>query len=308
MSVRRETLQIARLAPKQLGDSVDLVAGFVRSRLTGDGGFANRAGDPDLYYTVFGLQALLALQQPVPADAVSAYLRRFGGGEDLDLIHLACLAGCWSMLLPPKGGSHTAGGSGFSVPDVASGFSRKILDRIETYRTSDGGYHASRDAVRGTAYHAFLSLGAYQDLGAVPPDADRIAASLAPLRAGDGAFANEPERARGSTPATAAAVTLLRHGGQAPVPELGTWLLARCREGGFFATPDAPIPDLLSTATALHALTSLHVPLDSIREACLDFVDSLWTSQGGFYGSWADDDLDCEYTFYGLLALGHLAV
>jgi hypothetical protein len=91
-------------------------------------------------------------------------------------------------------------------------------------------------------------------------------------------------------------------------PVLAGWLLARCREGGFFASPDAPLPDLLSTATALHALGSLHVPIDGIREACLDFVDSLWTSQGAFYGTWADDVPDCEYTFYGLLALGHLAV
>ena len=40
---------------------------------------------------------------------------------------------------------------------------------------------------------------------------------------------------------------------------------------------------------------------------CLDFLDSLWTNQGSFYGHWADHHLDAEYTFYGLLALGHLA-
>jgi hypothetical protein len=68
------------------------------------------------------------------------------------------------------------------------------------------------------------------------------------------------------------------------------------------------MPDLLSTATALHALSALHAPFDDIREPCLDFVDSLWTSQGAFYGTWADETPDCEYTFYGLLALGHLSV
>jgi hypothetical protein len=93
-----------------------------------------------------------------------------------------------------------------------------------------------------------------------------------------------------------------------PDPRLAGWLFDRCRDGGFFATPDAPIPDLLSTATALHALSSLHAPLDRVRDACLDFIDSLWTSEGAFYGTWADDVLDCEYTYYGLLALGHLAV
>ena len=44
------------------------------------------------------------------------------------------------------------------------------------------------------------------------------------------------------------------------------------------------------------------------RERCLDFVDSLWSAEGGFHGHWADDHLDAEYTFYGLLALGHLSV
>jgi hypothetical protein len=67
------------------------------------------------------------------------------------------------------------------------------------------------------------------------------------------------------------------------------------------------MPDLLSTATALHALAGLAVPLAPVRERCLDFLDSLWTNAGGFYGHWADDHLDCEYTFYALMALGLLA-
>lgn len=72
--------------------------------------------------------------------------------------------------------------------------------------------------------------------------------------------------------------------------------------------PMAPMPDLLSTATALHALAGLEFDLTPIHEKCLDFVDSLWTNQGAFHGHWADDLLDIEYTFYGLLALGHLSV
>src|SRR5437867_11234010 len=47
VSVRRQTLQIARLAPKLLGDSADLVAQFIRGQLNADGGFRNRAGDSD---------------------------------------------------------------------------------------------------------------------------------------------------------------------------------------------------------------------------------------------------------------------
>jgi len=40
----------------------------------------------------------------------------------------------------------------------------------------------------------------------------------------------------------------------------------------------------------------------------LDFIDSLWTAEGAFHGSWADDEPDAEYTFYGLVALGHASV
>ena len=58
----------------------------------------------------------------------------------------------------------------------------------------------------------------------------------------------------------------------------------------------------------LHALAGLEYPLGEIKEPCLDFIDSLWTSRGAFYGHWADDTLDCEYTYYGLLALGHLSL
>ena len=50
------------------------------------------------------------------------------------------------------------------------------------------------------------------------------------------------------------------------------------------------------------------MPIAGLREPCLDFVDSLWTNRGGFFGTWADDAVDCEYTYYALLALGHLSL
>jgi hypothetical protein len=111
------------------------------------------------------------------------------------------------------------------------------------------------------------------------------------------------------TTVTAAAVLLLRHADTPVDPHLGMWLLDRCHpSGGFVAASAAPLPDLLSTATALHALTALKVPLAGLAEPCLDFVDSLWTNRGGFFGHWADDVADCEYTYYALLALGHLSL
>lgn len=48
--------------------------------------------------------------------------------------------------------------------------------------------------------------------------------------------------------------------------------------------------------------------MEKLKEPLLDYIDTLWTAKGGFHGSWEDDDLDIEYTYYGLLALGHLAL
>ena len=105
-------------------------------------------------------------------------------------------------------------------------------------------------------------------------------------------------------------MTLLHQLGMPVNRSVGDWLLARAHpDGGFLAKPKAPIPDLISTATTLHALACLEreVPA-AVKERCLDFIDSLWSAEGGFHGHWADDHLDAEYTFYGLLALGHLSV
>ena len=146
-----------------------------------------------------------------------------------------------------------------------------------------------------------------QDLRVPLPEPERLLDALTQLRARDGGYANTQHDRHGITTVTAAAVSLLRALDGPIDPHLGMWLLDRCHaSGGFVATPAAPVPDLLSTATGLHALATLHVPLTGVYESCLDFVDSLWTNRGGFFGSWVDDTLDCEYTYYGLLALGHL--
>jgi prenyltransferase beta subunit len=287
-------LQVARLAPKQLGESCELVSSFIRSQRNEDGGFKDRSGNSDLYYTVFGLEALRALQLEVSFGPTEKYLRSFGSGESLDFVHLTCLARCWAILT--KEGLEPAS-------------RRKLLEQIETFRSLDRGYRDTPHSPHGTVYGCFLALGAYQDLQSDLPNTEGLIHCLKSLQSRDGAFANQPHLDSGTTPATAAAVTLLRYLGEPVDPCLGNWLLSRCHpEGGFFAMPAAPVPDLLSTATALHALAGMQFSIDNVKEPCLDFIDSLWSRQGAFYGSWADDALDCEYTYYGLLGLGHLSL
>ena len=266
-------LQVARLAPKLLQEAAEPVATFLQGQFNVDGGARDRAGKSDLYYTVFALEGLMALQQELPDERIRAWLSGFGGGDGLDFVHLTCLARCWAAL-----------GKDALTEEISGPLALKILQ---------GG----NDSV----YHQFLKFGALEDLGAATDDPDGATEQILNLQAPDGSF-------MGTTPTTAGAVTLLHHLG-AEVPRTAIdWLYERARpEGGFFPAPDSPIPDLLSTATALHALTAAHAPLGALREPMLDFVDTLWTGKG-FCGSWADDEVDSEYTYYGLLSLGHLSL
>ena len=302
MSQRLQMLQVARLARRTLGEATELVVSFLQSLASPSGGSCNRGGRPDLYYTSFALDALLALEA-LPAGNEQAaltlrFLETFGDGSGLDYVHRCCLARAWASqpanALPAD---HRAA----------------LLAGVERNRAADGGFNSRSGAARGTAYGCFLAMNACADLkqplSETGPEAEQLAACVNSLRAADGGWSNSGDQPEGSTTATAAAIATLRTLGRPAPAGAAEWLLARRHPaGGFTAAPDAPIPDLLSTAVALHALDALEVPWRQHRESMLDFLDTLWTAEGAFHGSWADDEPDAEYTFYGLVALGHCSV
>lgn len=294
MSLRLEMLQVARLAPRVLGDASDLVRVFLQRQWSPSGAGRDRGGRDDLYYTIFVLAGLQALQAETPDAGVEAYLRSFGAGETLDFVHLGALARSWAAI---------------GMERMPAGLAGEILARIEAFRTPDGGYDGEQGSEHGSPYGCFLALGAYQDLHVALPEPLRMVQCLKFLETPDGGWTNLRGLKVANVPATAAAITLL-HQLSVPVSaQAAEWLLAQQHpKGGFKAIPAAPLPDLLSTATALHALAAMQVPLSAhATERCLDFIDTLWSAEGGFHGHWADDELDAEYTFYGLLALGHLS-
>lgn len=306
-------LQVARLAPKMLGEATDLVATFLQSQQNEDGGFKNRAGQSDLYYTVFGIDSLLALQLQPRWERLRDFLRNFG--DDTDFVHTCCLIRARAALRDSEEGGGPGGKTrGHDFEQEL----RPLVARLARFRSADGGFNPMIGSEAGTAYGAFLGLGAYQDAGVELPERRRLGEALGRLETVDGAWTNErfpggggagAAGLAGSTNATAAAVTVLRNLSLPIRPTAGEWLLARAHsQGGFLAIPGAPMPDLLSTATTLHALAGLEVSFENAKDACLDFLDSLWTNQGSFHGNWGDDFLDCEYTFYALLALGHLSL
>jgi prenyltransferase beta subunit len=149
MSIRSDMIRAAARAKTPLRDSASAAAEYLRSHQNPDGGFRDRAGTSDLYYTVFGIEGLVALGGAFDRAAARQYLRSFGGGETLDFIHLACLIRGWADL-----------GDEPLDPTVRQGLLRNLL----TYRSEDGGFSDCLGAEHGTAYGCFLALAACQDL------------------------------------------------------------------------------------------------------------------------------------------------
>jgi prenyltransferase beta subunit len=293
MGLWSEMMRRASLGAAALGIAARRAEVFLRGQWSDDGGFRNRAGRSDLYYTAFGLSATRAIGAQ-PPDGAAEYLAAFGSGGELDLIHLSCLARSWACL--DDSPRARAGGA-------------SITAQTPRWRAADGGYSQEAGAPRGNVYGCFLAAGVYHDCDMEAPDADGIVRCVLACRAAGGGFSNSPGEAMGLSPITAGAAALLRSLERPVEREWGEWLAAKCFQcGGFVAHPFSPEPDLLSTAVSLHAAHLLGVPLaPERREACADFVMGLQTSGGGFRGAASDALPDCEYTFYGLLAMGNLA-
>jgi hypothetical protein len=177
------------------------------------------------------------------------------------------------------------------------------LPALHRFRSRDGGYAETPGADRGTAYGLYLALLCGEALGEGVPDAGRARGAAEAVLAAELAAA-----CPGVSPLAAALLSVQALGGT--VPEAAARdVLRSCQaaEGGSRAHPRAPLADLLSTAVDSFALRRLGTPLRAgDARATAHFVQSLWGAEGGFCGSAADPVPDCEYTFYGLLALGAL--
>ncbi len=72
-------------------DSRAEVARFILGQQNSDGGFRGRGSASDLYYSVFAAAGLKVLGRRIPVFSLWNYVRSFGMGEDLDLVHLVSL-------------------------------------------------------------------------------------------------------------------------------------------------------------------------------------------------------------------------
>ena len=294
MTLRVSMLDASRASGQLLEDAYDSVVDFFRGQQNTDGGFRGRSKKSDIYYSAFGMGGLMALDQAIP-EHMADYLHSLGDGQGMDFVHLCCLARCWA-----------------NCPDAnwSAATRSSIHQQIMAYQAGDGGFAQEPGAEHGSAYGCFLALGAFEDLELAMPDTERMIMNLEGCRTPDGGYSNEIGQSVGITTLTSGVVALQRHFGLPINHGAGEWLLARLHPlGGFQASPQVPVPDLLSTATAMQALNFVECECneDEIRGRCLQFLDTVWDEdKGGFCGHAFDRKVDCEYTWYGLLALGHL--
>lgn len=280
-SVTIKLLQTLQRGCSSLGvQARELIVGFLLSQRTERGAYVNKQGEEDLYYTAFGwlLESALGLRQD--AEAMERYLAEVDL-ESLDLVHYAAAVRCRLLQRGAKG----------RLSLLWQALQRTPTRELESFRSVPNN---DREA----PYTQFIWMSLCEDTRN-----DYQAAALDAYRTSDGGYANVKGGKEMATNATAAALMVVGQSEGYDAARVSPLLQAQEPSGGFRATSVAPIPDLLSTATALFVLNCYGV---RPRYEAADFVEAHWLESGGFAATLLDEKSDVEYLFYGLLALGTL--
>jgi geranylgeranyl transferase type-2 subunit beta len=267
-------------------------AAFLRSRQTEEGGFAGRAGEADLYYTGFAVQALAALRRLEADVAIPCTVFLIGHRPQMIVDQVQWLHA--AMLL-----ADAAPGAAVPLPTA-----EELAGLLEPFRSLDGGYGKRRGASSGSTYWSYLAALCYDAVGARPPQVRRLRWFLRSRRCPDGGFSETGRAAAGSTNATAAGVALAALGGWAALsmvpPALRFLATMQGPGGGFRAGARVPADDLLSTFTVSVALLEARAAGKADLAAAAAFAAACEAPGGGYRAAPWLDAVDVEYTYYGL--------
>jgi prenyltransferase beta subunit len=300
MTIRKDMLKALAAARPILADRADAIVSYILQQLNIDGGFRGKAGVSDLYYSVFAVEILRSLQAKIPVQKHLKYLSKFDNQPPTDLVHLASLIRLKANLAE------------ITDRPISDNVKDNVLSKLEKFKTRDGGFNTSAETEDANAYGCFLSSGIYQELeiNLSQIEKERIINCIQNLQMPDGGYTNDINVPISSIPGTAAALVTMYYLQDHRLAEIADLLKKKMHSKGGFTIVhyenDLMMPDLLSTATALHALAVCGIDLSDIKQQCLNYVQSLWRDEGGFTSCTDDDAIDCEYTYYGLLSLGHL--
>ncbi|MEI6682144.1 MAG: prenyltransferase/squalene oxidase repeat-containing protein [Bacteroidota bacterium] len=272
--------QVLRRGVSLLNDETrEQLRSWVVAQQTKEGGFPDRAGRCDLYYTLFGLFLAEALETGEVFPALKEYAAETARAQGHHGIDLFCMAILHGSLFPDE-----------RVNKQFAGAIRRIMNESRMLQT---GYTSFLVILSLLSVHDYAGAAlALKSMGKYTSGADKpctvVAAQqmVAYLKSGNKGVIME-NKASGAAAFTGPFSPFYRE------------------NGGFAALAHTREPDLLSTATALFVLRFMDCDLRMIRPDCLDYITGLYRD-GGFAAVNPDNDTDVEYTFYGLLALGAL--
>jgi prenyltransferase beta subunit len=274
---------------------------FVESQKTDDNAFINKNKTVDLYYTMFGLLLACVLGIRTDNKKTSLYLKR-QNTENMDLIHYAAFVRC-KLLQILLAGSKTlhAGNKALLVGNKALLLLNSISAApVKQLHELYGFPHDDAES----PYSRFIWLSLMEDANRKVKYSDEIKASLMDYHIPEGGYSNIKGCENAATNATVAALAVLGQlYGYKENKDILFLKELQQESGGFAATANSPVPDLLSTATSLFIMHCYNMkPKNSPR----NFIEAHWLDSGGFSATLLDETSDVEYTFYGLLALGTL--
>ena len=242
---------------------------FIVSQQTDKGGFSDRGGKTDLYYTLFGLYIAEAFSVNEVMEQLKLYVKEVVEKNNLSGVFRYCGAILYAKMI--------------GLNDTTEKLRKEIVAEL------------TETTLKQPEYSGFLGILALYYLE-----------DFVSIKRIDNQY-KRIFRMKGNHPCpVVAANTVIQgfSGGQSQ--ESADKLQSFHRtDSGFAALHHAPAEDLLSTGVALFALNFLSADLRLIKPDCLNFVDELYDC-GGFRSTQADSITDVEYTFYGLLALGSM--
>ena len=287
-----QLLSTLQRGAEQLSDeAVSSIVCFVQSQQDAMGAFLNRSGKPDIYYTLFGWSLCLVLGIKIDAGNSNAYLKSINPDE-LDLVHYTAYVQCKvlrKLLLGERLGAVV----------TALTLRNKSKELTDFTSVPHNDIHAP--------YSQYIGLTMKEAMGSHIKERKEVILQLECYRVIGGGYKNDIDATAATLNATVAALAVqgvLAEGnlkGLKNNEDIAFLLGMQHDSGGFPATKMSPVPDLLSTATALFMLHCYNeIPIYPQQA----FIEAHWLEEGGFSATLLDEVSDVEYTFYGLLALG----
>lgn len=266
-------------------EALGRITRFVESQKTDEDVFVNKNKTADLYYTMFGWLLAYVFKIRLDHKKTLFYLEQQHTAQ-MDLIHYAAWIRCKLLrqLL-----------SGSKIKLLLNSLSATPVKALHEF---NGFPHDDAES----PYSRFIRLSLLEDANRKIENKEEIKRSLSEYKVPGGGYANRKGNRSATTNATVAALAV---SGQlyGYKENEDTQFLQGLQQasGGFAAAADSPVPDLLSTATALFMLRCYNMQPKTSPQ---DFIDAHWLESGGFSATLLEETSDVEYTFYGLLALG----